>query len=98
MGKKAWTTDSQRTWLEAEIPGFLEAQQSKGVALFLKELSNRWEAKWPTPSPTEEEIKKSKGVEEKAEATKRKFTENVRTHHDERTRLHADASPWSSSG
>jgi hypothetical protein len=93
MGNKAWTTEPQRTWLEAQIPDFVQVQESKAVAIFLKDLSNKWEDKWPTSPPTEGEIKKSKGVTEKAVAIKQKATECVHTH--ERTRFDADA--WSSS-
>jgi hypothetical protein len=82
MGNRAWTTPEQRTWLESQIPDFVRAQQDRTVGLFLKDIYNRWEEKWPTPPPTEAEVKRVKGNIEKASAIKRKGTEGVRTHNE----------------
>jgi hypothetical protein len=79
MGKKAWTTPEQCTWLENLIPNFVQAQQDKTVGLLLKELFVKWEQKWPTPPPTEGEVKKVKGKAEKALTIKRKSREEVCT-------------------
>ena len=82
MGKKRWTTAEQFTWLEALIPGFVQAQENKAVSSFLKDVYDKWEKKWTIPPPTEEEVKSAKGNNQKALAIKLKGTENVRYHNE----------------
>jgi hypothetical protein len=82
MGKRAWTTDAQRTWLESQIPDFVEAQQKKVVTLLLKDIYNKWEEKFPTPPLTAEELEEAENNSEKAFTIKRKAAETVRTHNE----------------
>lgn len=79
MGKKPWATEDQRTWLESEIPNFVRAQQEKTVSVYMKNIYNEWEAKWPSAPLTEAETKDAKGNCEKALAIKRNKTAEVRT-------------------
>ncbi|KAF8502336.1 hypothetical protein F5888DRAFT_1800821 [Russula emetica] len=76
MAKAKWTTPAQFIWLENQIPEFVKAQQDKVVRLFMKEMYDKWEQKWPTPPPTKEEVKHAKGSTEKALAIKRKHAED----------------------
>jgi hypothetical protein len=78
MGKRPWTTQDQRDWLEALIPNFIQAQADLKSTVFLKNIYKEWHAKWPTPAPTEDEIKAAKGKTEKALVDKKKAAENVR--------------------
>jgi hypothetical protein len=76
MGKRQWTTPEQRTWLEALVPAFVQAQQEKATRSFFDDTYNRWYEKWPTAAPSDEEIK-AEGSAEKALASKRKATDSV---------------------
>lgn len=78
MGKKRWTTEEQRTWLEELIPDFVQAQQDKTVRTFLKDMYSKWDDKWPTLL-TVEEYKRENGRQDKALAAKEKAVENVST-------------------
>ena len=78
MGKKRWTTEEQRAWLEALIPAFVRAQQEKATGAFFEETYNAWHKKWPTPAVTECEVKAANGGAEKVLARKQKAEENVR--------------------
>jgi hypothetical protein len=80
MGKKPWTTEEQRAWLDALIPAFVQAQQEKATLAFFEGAYSTWHEKWPTPAPTEGEIKSAKGSAEKALACKLKAAESVRVH------------------
>jgi len=77
MGKKPWTTEEQRVWLEALIPAFIQAQQDKATAACLEGTNSMWREKWPILAPTKDDIKGAKGSAEKALASKRKAAENV---------------------
>ena len=57
MGKRRWTTTEQRDWLEARIPAFTEAQQTKSTGSFFPEVHRAWRESWPVPAPTEDEIR-----------------------------------------
>jgi hypothetical protein len=78
MGRQRWTTEEQRTWLEAQIPEFLESQRTKVVGKFLKTTYLEWEKSWLT-IPTQEELERAKGRKDRALAYKRKNLEKVRT-------------------
>ena len=79
MGKRRWTTTDQRKWLEALIPAFIKAQDDKTTSsIFFPETHKAWQDRWPTESPTEQEIKDAKGDEVKALTIKTKATEDVR--------------------
>ena len=72
MGKKRWTTPEQRASLKPLIPAFIHAQEVKTTGTFFEDTYSAWPEKWPTPAPTEAEIKKAKGIVEMAVASKRK--------------------------
>jgi hypothetical protein len=95
MGKKAWTTARQCTWLKGQTPDFVQAQYSKVVGLFLKDVYGKWEDEWPTPPLTEKDVKHTKGNTEKALAIKQKKIEDIRTHN--KKQFHTDTSTWTSS-
>ena len=78
MGKKPWTTEEQRSWLEARIPAFVQAQQEKATAGFFEDTYSKWHKKWPTPAPAKGDIKGGKGIADKILASKQKAAENVR--------------------
>ena len=59
MGKKRWTTEEQRAWLEARVPAFIEAQEKKmASSTFFPETHKAWRELWPTPTPTKADISK----------------------------------------
>ncbi|KAI0245466.1 hypothetical protein BJV78DRAFT_1287779 [Lactifluus subvellereus] len=76
MGKKQWTTAEQWAWLEGLIPAFVQAQQEKSTGTFFEDTYNEWHEKWPTPAPTEDDIRHAKGSAEKVLAVKRKIMDN----------------------
>ena len=77
MGKRRWTTTEQRDWLEARIPAFTEAQQTKSAAsTFFPDVHKEWRESWPTPAPSEDEIKQW-GSAEIAEAKLAKRAQEV---------------------
>jgi hypothetical protein len=78
MGNRHWTTEEQRVWLEARIPAFVQAQQDKASGKFIEDTYKVWQEKWPTPAPTEDEIKGAGGSAEKALAGQNKAMGNVR--------------------
>jgi hypothetical protein len=81
MGKRRWTTTDQRRWLEERIPAFVKAQDDKTTSsIFFPETHKAWQEEWPVESPTEQEIKDTKGDEAKALAIKTKAIEDVRVH------------------
>ncbi|EDR11738.1 uncharacterized protein LACBIDRAFT_314296 [Laccaria bicolor S238N-H82] len=47
MGKR-WTTEDQERWLNENAPFFIDAQQQGKVDRFLKDLNERWFARYPT--------------------------------------------------
>jgi hypothetical protein len=58
MGKRRWTTTEQRDWLEARIPAFAEAQQTKTAgSTFFPDIHKAWRESWPVPAPTDDEIR-----------------------------------------
>ncbi|KAI0245296.1 hypothetical protein BJV78DRAFT_1092302, partial [Lactifluus subvellereus] len=71
-----WTTAEQWAWLEGLIPAFVQAQQEKSTGTFFEDTYNEWHEKWPTPAPTEDDIRHAKGSTEKALAVKRKIMDN----------------------
>jgi hypothetical protein len=80
MGKRQWTTEGQRAWLEGLIPDFSNAQDRKTTAAFFEATYRQWYNKWPNPAPTQDEIEHAKGSFEKVLAEKRKAMESVRVH------------------
>lgn len=86
MGKRQWTTEAQRAWLEELIPTFVQAQQEKTTQDFFLDTYRQWHGKWPTPAPTEEEVEKAKGSADRVVAEKKKAVENVRVHNIESQR------------
>jgi hypothetical protein len=79
MGKKRWTLPEQRTWLDALIPAFTQAQQNKTTLLFFENTYKKWEEKWPTAKPTDEEVQKTNGEAMRESAARQKATEQVCT-------------------
>jgi hypothetical protein len=51
----------QRTWLEAHIPAFIEAQQAKTTSGFLNDTHQKWGEIWPLEELTEDEVQSAKG-------------------------------------
>jgi hypothetical protein len=79
MTKKPWTSPDQRVWLEKLIPAFVESQENKTTGTsFLPETFKEWDKKWPVGPPTEAELEKVDGDQEKALAKKTKAMESVR--------------------
>jgi hypothetical protein len=78
MGKRRWTTADQRTWLEARIPEFVQAQKDKSTSsTFFPDTHRAWQETWPTEPPTPEEVESAKGDEKVALTLKTKATEDV---------------------
>ena len=78
MGKKPWTTDEQYAWLEPLLSDFTQAQDDKTTKKFLQTTYAGWHAKWPTPAPTKDEIRRH-GSLDIATAEKKKAAEEVHT-------------------
>lgn len=65
-------------WLEARVPGFVEAQQNKTTSTtFFPETHKSWEEAFPTPEPTEKDVEVAGGNRTAAAAKIHKFWENV---------------------
>lgn len=77
MGKKRWTTKDQFDWLEALLPGFIQAQRDKTTTQFFEKMYGDWHDKWPVKEPTEDEIETAGGSTE-ARASNLKAVETVR--------------------
>jgi hypothetical protein len=67
----------QRAWLEARIPTFIEAQQTKTTSGFLNKTHQKWQESWPIAEPTEDEVQSAKGDVECARAVKQKALEDI---------------------
>jgi hypothetical protein len=79
MGRKQWTTPDQRAYLQALIPAFIEAQKARLTKPFFEEDTYPdWHKKWPTPTPTQDEIDGAGGNAQKALVTMQEATEEVR--------------------
>ena len=77
MTRKAWTTDSQREWLEGRLAAFQEAQHTKTTAsVFFPQSIKAFKEEWPAEVPTEKEIADAGSVE-KARANKNKALDTV---------------------
>lgn len=78
MTRAPWTTPQQMQWLEARLPGFIDAQQKKTTAtVFFPDIQKAWQKAFPTPEPTDEDIEKADGNRDVAVAKNRKFWERV---------------------
>lgn len=44
---KRWTSLAQQTFLEGEIPGFLQARKDSTLYRFLPDVNERWFVRWP---------------------------------------------------
>ena len=76
MGKKRWTTEEQRAWLEARVPAFIEAQEKKTASsTFFPETHKAWRELWPTPAPTEADISKWETEENARTQLRKKMAE-----------------------
>lgn len=78
MTRAPWTTPEQHAWLEALLPAFVEAQQTKTTStIFFPKTHKDWQEKFPMVPPTQEEVKAANGETAVAVAKKRKFWEDV---------------------
>ena len=56
MTRKTWTTDDQDAWLNALIPAFLKAKETKAGADFVIKKAKLFFQKWPVlPRPKDRE-------------------------------------------
>lgn len=78
MTRKAWTTNTQRDWLEVRLAAFREAQQTKTTATEFFPLTQKaFKEEWPVEDPTDKEIADAGGSIEKAKAIKTKALNSV---------------------
>lgn len=78
MTRQQWTDAPQKRWLDARLAAFVDAQQKKTTATaFFPEVHREWHEAFPTPPPTDDEIRKVGGDVEAATAAKRKYWERV---------------------
>ena len=77
MTRKAWTTNTQKEWLEARLAAFREAQNAKTTAtVFFPQNQKAFKEKWPIEPLTEKEIADAGSIE-KATANKNKALDSV---------------------
>jgi len=81
MPKPRGTKPEQRTWLEARVAEFTQAQQDRKTSVFLQETFQEWQKKWPIETPTDEEIGQAEGNLENASAIKCAAQVEVGVHH-----------------
>ncbi|KIL55867.1 hypothetical protein M378DRAFT_17559 [Amanita muscaria Koide BX008] len=75
MTKKQWTTIVQRTWLDAQLPAYLAARDSKLATNFFVDAWKQWKAKWPVDALTATELDNADSSKELAETLKDKAEE-----------------------
>ena len=78
MDRRKWTTTEQEEWLRSHLAGYSDARDAQDDDTSKELLSvilEEWRNKWPTPSPSLDEIVQA-GTVEKA-LQKKKAKENV---------------------
>ncbi|KIL56673.1 hypothetical protein M378DRAFT_88983 [Amanita muscaria Koide BX008] len=76
MTKKQWTTEAQRTWLQAKIPSYLKAKDDKVTRDFLNTTWDEFIAEFPASTPTADEVAKADGNLDAAKAEDTKDINN----------------------
>ena len=89
MTGRKWTTDGQEAWLKKELPMFLQADSTQMRKRFFADICIAWQAKWPDPAPTAEELTQAGGdltaavgtkCQKKDKVSMRVFFKNNRTY------------------
>ncbi|KAH9885583.1 hypothetical protein C8Q73DRAFT_617450, partial [Cubamyces lactineus] len=68
-----WATDEQAKWLKGKLPEFVQSQRKNRVDKFFEVAYSEWFRRFPLEEPTEEEVQKRGGNQEKARSKKTKL-------------------------
>lgn len=65
---RRWSTDDQRTWLQAQMPAYMEAQKLNRFDAFWPKLNSEWFALYPERAPTDADLSDVPEVDSGADA------------------------------